>query len=65
MWPLVTSTRDNCLGNKCPEFSRCHVAIARREALDADIVIVNHHLLLADLVWITLVLLCASLLSAD
>jgi len=49
LWPQVTSTRDNCLGNKCPEFSRCHVAIARREALDADIVIVNHHLLLADL----------------
>ena len=49
LWPQVTSTRDNCLGNKCQEFSRCHVAIARREALDADIVIVNHHLLLADL----------------
>jgi ATP-dependent DNA helicase DinG len=49
LWPQVTSTRDNCLGNKCPEFSRCHVAIARREALDADMVIVNHHLLLADL----------------
>src|SRR5262249_51204958 len=49
VWPLVTSTRENCLGNKCPEFSRCHVAIARREALEADIVIVNHHLLLADL----------------
>ena len=49
LWPQVTSTRDNCLGNKCSEFSRCHVAIARREALDADMVIVNHHLLLADL----------------
>jgi len=49
VWPQVTSTRDNCLGNRCPEFSRCHVALARREALDADIVIVNHHLLLADL----------------
>jgi ATP-dependent DNA helicase DinG len=49
VWPLVTSTRDNCLGTKCPEISRCHVAIARREALEADIVIVNHHLLLADL----------------
>ncbi len=49
VWPQVTSTRDNCLGNKCPEISRCHVAIARRDALDADIVIVNHHLLLADL----------------
>jgi ATP-dependent DNA helicase DinG len=49
VWPQVTSTRDNCLGNRCPEISRCHVATARREALDADIVIVNHHLLLADL----------------
>jgi ATP-dependent DNA helicase DinG len=49
LWPQVTSTRDNCLGNKCPEFSRCHLASARREALEADLVIVNHHLLLADL----------------
>lgn len=49
VWPQVTSTRDNCLGNRCPEISRCHVALARRAALDADIVIVNHHLLLADL----------------
>ncbi|MDB6046457.1 MAG: helicase [Gammaproteobacteria bacterium] len=49
VWPQVTSTRDNCLGVKCPELSSCHVALARREALDADIVIVNHHLLLADL----------------
>jgi ATP-dependent DNA helicase DinG len=50
LWPQVTSTRENCLGNRCPEISRCHVAIARREALEADVVIVNHHLLLADLV---------------
>jgi ATP-dependent DNA helicase DinG len=49
IWPQVTSTRENCLGVRCPELSRCHVAVARREALDADIVIVNHHLLLADL----------------
>src|SRR5665213_3562976 len=49
VWPQVTSTRENCLGNRCPDLSRCHVALARREALDADIVIVNHHLLLADL----------------
>ena len=34
---------------RCAEFSRCHVVLARREALEADIVIVNHHLLLADL----------------
>ncbi len=49
VWPQVTSTRESCLGQRCPEFSRCHVVLARREALDADIVIVNHHLLLADL----------------
>jgi ATP-dependent DNA helicase DinG len=49
VWPQVTSTRENCLGNRCSEVSRCYVALARREALDADIVIVNHHLLLADL----------------
>src|ERR1700761_7982628 len=49
VWPQVTSTRENCLGQRCPEVSRCHVAIARRQALESDIVIVNHHLLLADL----------------
>jgi len=45
----ISSTRENCLGQRCPEFSRCHVVAARRAANDADIVIVNHHLLLADL----------------
>jgi ATP-dependent DNA helicase DinG len=49
LWPQVTSTRESCLGQRCTEFNRCHVVLARREALDADIVIVNHHLLLADL----------------
>jgi ATP-dependent DNA helicase DinG len=49
IWPRVTSTRENCLGKNCSEISRCHVAIARRQALESDIVIVNHHLLLADL----------------
>jgi len=49
VWGQVTATRESCLGTRCPEISRCHVALARREALDADIVIVNHHLLLADL----------------
>ncbi len=49
VWPYVTSTRENCLGSECPEYSRCHVIAARREAQAADIVIVNHHLLLADL----------------
>jgi ATP-dependent DNA helicase DinG len=49
IWPLVTSTTDNCLGQKCPEYSQCHVVRARRAAQDADLVVVNHHLLLADL----------------
>ncbi len=49
LWLEVTSTRDNCLGTRCGEFARCHVAAARRQAQEADIVIVNHHLLLADL----------------
>jgi ATP-dependent DNA helicase DinG len=49
IWPSVTSTRDNCLGQECPQFARCHVFEARRNAQAADIVVVNHHLLLADL----------------
>jgi ATP-dependent DNA helicase DinG len=47
--PLVTSTRENCLGQECPRFTHCHVFEARRTAQAADVVIVNHHLLLADL----------------
>ncbi len=47
--PLVTSTRDNCLGQECPEFINCHVVKARREAMAADLVVVNHHLFFADL----------------
>lgn len=49
IWPLVTSTADNCLGQKCPEYSSCHVVKARKAAQEADLVVVNHHLLLADL----------------
>lgn len=49
VWPYVTSTADNCLGQKCPQYSECHVVKARREAQEADLVVVNHHLLLADL----------------
>ena len=45
----VSSTRDNCAGSRCPQFGDCCLFAARRAALDADIVIVNHHLLLADL----------------
>jgi len=47
--PLVTSTPDNCLGADCPRFEECFVAHARREAQDADVVVVNHHLLFADM----------------
>ncbi len=47
--PQITSTRENCLGNRCPDVGRCHVIDARRKAIESDIVIVNHHLLLADL----------------
>ena len=49
LWPQVTSTADNCLGGECPFWSECFVAKARGEAQAADIVVVNHHLLLADL----------------
>jgi ATP-dependent DNA helicase DinG len=49
LWPQITSTRDNCLGARCSHIGRCHVVEARRTAIEADVVIVNHHLLLADL----------------
>ena len=49
IWPLVTSTAENCLGQHCPRYSECHVVKARRRAQEADLVVVNHHLLLADL----------------
>ena len=47
--PIVTSTRDNCLGQDCPQFRECYVVKARREAMAADLVVVNHHLFFADL----------------
>lgn len=47
--PLVTSTKDNCLGSDCPHWQDCHVNRARRQALEADVVVINHHLLFADL----------------
>ncbi len=47
--PMVTSTADNCLGNECPFWSECFVVQARQRAQSADLVVVNHHLLLADL----------------
>ena len=50
IWPLVTSTRDNCLGQNCAYHGDCFVLKARKEALEADIVVVNHHLFFADIV---------------
>jgi ATP-dependent DNA helicase DinG len=47
--PWITSNRENCLGSQCPAFKNCHVNNARRDALAADIVVINHHLFFADL----------------
>jgi len=49
IWPLVTSTRENCIGQDCPRLDECFVYKARRAAQAADVVVVNHHLFLADL----------------
>ncbi len=49
VWPMVTSTADNCLGGECDYLRDCHLAAARRRAQEADIVVVNHHLLFADM----------------
>jgi ATP-dependent DNA helicase DinG len=49
VWREVTSTADNCLGQDCPEIDRCHVLRARQQAAGADLVVVNHHLLLSDM----------------
>jgi ATP-dependent DNA helicase DinG len=47
-WQFATSSRDNCLGQECPNIKECFVAAARRAAMDADVVVVNHHLFFAD-----------------
>ncbi|MFM0648638.1 ATP-dependent DNA helicase [Paraburkholderia bryophila] len=49
VWSMVTSTRENCLGQECPHYKDCFVMQARREAQQADIVVVNHHLFFADI----------------
>ncbi len=46
--PLITSTRENCLGSTCPRHADCHVVRAREDALQADWVVINHHLFFAD-----------------
>src|SRR3954466_4507062 len=50
IWMQATSTRDNCLGQGCPDYSDCFVMRARRNALAADVVVINHHLFFADVV---------------
>ena len=49
VWKEVTSTVDTCLGGKCPDFKKCFVTKARQNAMDADVVVVNHHLFFSDL----------------
>jgi ATP-dependent DNA helicase DinG len=49
IWPFVTSTTDNCLGQECPSYSTCHLMEARKRAQEADLVVINHHLLCADM----------------
>ncbi len=48
VWNHATSTRDNCLGQECPDYKTCFVMQARKEAMAADLVVVNHHLFFAD-----------------
>jgi ATP-dependent DNA helicase DinG len=48
IWPAVTSTRDNCIGQDCAHYKECFVMEARKRALAADVVVVNHHLFFAD-----------------
>jgi ATP-dependent DNA helicase DinG len=50
VWSYVTSTRENCLGSSCEHFDKCFVMEARKQALAADVVVVNHHLFFADVV---------------
>lgn len=50
VWPRVTSTTENCLGQECDRFQECFVTRARRAALESDVVVINHHLLFADMV---------------
>ncbi|MEJ2610856.1 MAG: ATP-dependent DNA helicase [Candidatus Thiodiazotropha sp.] len=49
IWPIVTSTSDNCLGQECAAYSKCYLVEARKRAQEADLVVINHHLLCADL----------------
>jgi ATP-dependent DNA helicase DinG len=48
-WAYATASSESCLGSECPDFSRCFVMKARQQAAKADVVVVNHHLLCADM----------------
>jgi len=48
IWGQATSTRENCIGQDCPEYAECFLMKARKKAQDADLIVVNHHLLCAD-----------------
>lgn len=49
LWPQVTSSAENCLGSDCDYLDECFLAKARRRAQEADVLVVNHHLLFADM----------------
>ncbi len=49
LWFYATSNADNCLGGECPDYNYCFVVKARKKAMDADLVVVNHHLYFSDL----------------
>ncbi len=49
LWSRVTSTSENCIGSDCEDYQQCHVMLARRAAQAADLVVINHHLLLSDM----------------
>ncbi len=47
--PFITSTNDNCLGRECPDYEDCYLVKARKKAMDAQVVVINHHLFFADM----------------
>lgn len=49
VWPMVTSTADNCLGSECDSWNDCFIVKARKKAQEAELLVINHHLLLADM----------------
>ncbi|NQY34893.1 MAG: ATP-dependent DNA helicase [Alteromonadaceae bacterium] len=49
VFPYITSTLDNCLAKDCPNYSDCYLIDARKKAIEADVIVVNHHLFFADM----------------